>query len=238
MRHTLFIRSYHKDIKWLKYALQSIHKFCTGWDEIVIVVPESQLVFFKDMGLTTEKLLTCPDYTNDYIGQQLTKLEAYRYTDADIITFWDSDVIAFEPITPGDYIVGGKPILYKTNYEELKGDQGYLWKAITERALGDSVEFEYMRRLPLTYHRSTLVSLQIYFKLLHNKTPLQYVEEITDKGFSEFNLVGAYAEKTEPEKYVIMDTSTISLPPVKAKQFWSWSKLTPQEETEIKGLIG
>ncbi len=234
---SLFIRSYHRDIKWLRYALQSIHKFCSGWDEIVIVVPQSQRSYFESLNLTREKLLTCPDYTNDYIGQQLTKLEAYEYTQADIITFWDSDVIAFEPITPDDYITDDKPILYKTDYQELIGDQGYLWKGITERAAGFPVEFEYMRRLPLTYRRDTLKSLQMYFKLLHGKTPFEYVESIKDKGFSEFNLVGAYIEKFEPEKYNIIDTSTVSLPPVKARQFWSWSRLTPEEEIVIKEIL-
>jgi hypothetical protein len=237
MKRSIFIRSYQGDIQWLKYALQSIHKFCSGWDEIVIVVPKPQLSLFKELNLTVERLETCPVYPNDYIGQQLTKLEAYNYTDADIITFWDSDVIAFENTTPDDYIVNNKPILYKTHYNHLKGDQGYLWKERTEKAFGHPLEFEYMRRLPLTYHASTLKSLNIYFKLHHNKSFQQYMEDIQGNDFSEFNLVGAYVDKYENDKYAVLDTDTVTPPPVKARQFWSWSKLTPEEETTIQQMI-
>ncbi len=237
MKYSIFIRSWKGDIEWLSHALKSIHKYQSGWQEIVVVVPENQLELFKKMNLTAETLKSCPVYQNDYIGQQLTKLEAYKYTDADIITFWDSDVIAFNHLSPEDYIIDGKPIIYRTNYQELKGNQGYAWKAITEKAIGYSVDFEYMRRLPLTYHRSTLEDLHLYFKTLHGITPQEYVKTITNKDFSEFNLVGAYAEKFEADKYTIIDTSTVALPTLKAKQFWSWGGITPEIKKEINNFV-
>lgn len=237
MKYALFIRSYQGDIQWLTYCLKSIHKFCSGWNEIVLVVPSSQIPLFQELNLTVEKLHGCAVYPNDYIGQQMTKLEAYKYTNADIITFWDSDVIAFSPTSPSDYVIDNKPIIYKTHYNELIGDQGYTWKTLTERALAEPVEFEYMRRLPLTYHRSTLENLQEYFYKVHNKTPEQYVNTISDKSFSEFNLVGAYADRFETGKYNIIDTATATLPALKAKQYWSWGSITPEIQEEINSFL-
>lgn len=237
MKKCLFIRSYQGDIQWLKYALQSLHKFASGWDEIVIVVPEPQKPLFDQLNLTVEKLKTCPTYPNDYIGQQLTKLQAYNYTDADLITFWDSDVIAHAPTSPADYVKENKPVLYKTHYDHLKTDQGYLWKQRTEQAFGHPVEYEYMRRLPLTYHASTLKDLETYFRATHRKNYQQYTESIQGNDFSEFNLVGAYVQRFETHKYHLLDTDHTVLPPLKARQFWSWSKLTPAEETEINTMI-
>ena len=36
MRKIIFIRSYHRDLEWLRYCLASINKFVTGFDGVVV----------------------------------------------------------------------------------------------------------------------------------------------------------------------------------------------------------
>ena len=39
---SIYIRTYKRDIAWLDFCLQSIHRNLKGWDEIVVGVPEGQ----------------------------------------------------------------------------------------------------------------------------------------------------------------------------------------------------
>ena len=100
MNVDIFIRTYEKDLEWLKYALKSIHLHVTGYRNIVITIPNASLL----SGCSVEKVIQVKDLKDGYLGQQLTKMTANLYTDADAIVFWDSDVIACEP----ESIVTGK----------------------------------------------------------------------------------------------------------------------------------
>lgn len=53
---SIFIRTYEKDINWLKHCLHSIHKNLMGWDEIVICIPEQQAHLLSH--LTNERVVS------------------------------------------------------------------------------------------------------------------------------------------------------------------------------------
>jgi hypothetical protein len=58
--------------------------------------------------------------------------------------------------------------------------------------------------------------------------------------FSEFNALGFYAEKMQPDDYSIVDVTNgvpEYLPENKSKQYWSWSNLTEIERKEIENTI-
>ena len=38
MKTSIFIKSYKDDYKWLRYCLESIAKFVTGYEQIVVVI--------------------------------------------------------------------------------------------------------------------------------------------------------------------------------------------------------
>jgi hypothetical protein len=108
-------------------------------------------------------------------------------------------------------------ILY-TPYEQLP--DAIIWKNPTEKLIGDPIDFEFMRRNCLVFHRSTLVNLNNWNKNLKSII-------MNSQRFSEFNLIGAYAWKFERDKYNFRCTDNIELPPVKAIQVWSYASKAP-----------
>lgn len=231
----IVIRTYSKDLEWLKYALQSIHKFCSGFRDIIIVIPESQKHLLDEFNLTHEKVFTCPDYKDDYLGQQITKIYADQYSDAEYIMYGDSDTLITNPIKPEFLFRENKPIILKTNYEKL--GNAVPWKVVTEKALGFGVEFEFMRRHPFLYHSSTLKAFREYMKELHGKEINEFINEQPNRAFSEFNAVGAFANKFEHDKYYFQDTETEPLPPLYVRQFFSWGGLTDEVMKEIVEIL-
>lgn len=90
----ILIRSYFRDASLLARCLASI------WDHVVdaravhVVVPRST---FRRVDLTwlrshpRVQLHSCDDFDDDYVGQQITKLHADLYTDAEVVLLVDSD---------------------------------------------------------------------------------------------------------------------------------------------------
>jgi hypothetical protein len=56
MQTDIFIRTYGKDLEWLKYCLRSVAKYCSGFRQIVIVIPKKDFPLISH--LTNEKVLT------------------------------------------------------------------------------------------------------------------------------------------------------------------------------------
>lgn len=225
----IFIRTYHKDLRWLDYALKSIHKYVSGYRSIIVAIPDARLLSH----LTAEKVIQCEDLADGYIGQQFTKMTAHLHTDADAVIFWDSDVIAFESVDVSEWIVDGKPLIWKTKYEQTETP----WKPITEKALGFAVEWEYMRRMPLTYLTRTLRETCKYMEGLHGMPLRDYLNQCPHRSFSEFNAIGAFAEKYESQLYDFRDTETGALPPNKVDQMWSWSGLNASDLKKINQYL-
>lgn len=222
---SIFIRTYHKDIKWLNYCLRSIHQNLTGWDEIVVCIPKGQEHLLSH--LTSEKVVTCKKYSDDYLGQQISKLQAHNYCSHGIIMFIDSDVVFFEKTTVQDYMHNEKPVLLKDKYENV-GD-AIIWKKITEKLYKHEIAYESMRRAPQLFLKSTLEEFNKYFRDIEF-----YITSQSHRAFSEFNALGHFVELWEEEKYHIMDLSIEQAPRNKAVQHWSWSGLTEEERIEIE----
>jgi hypothetical protein len=230
MQVDIFIRTYHKDLPWLEHALRSIHKHVTGHRRIIVAIPEGEVHLLSH--LTAETVIEVPDLEDGYLGQQLTKLEAWRHTDADAIIFWDSDVVAMEPIDiHAEYFQDGKPIMYKTRYSSLPKDVP--WQAITEKAVGFKVEWEYMRRMPLVYWRQTIENCHDDMLFTHGKDMKDYLREQPSGAFSEFNYIGAITDHFAAHHYTIIDTESVTMPPNKVAQFWSWGGITNEVRQQL-----
>lgn len=231
MSISIFIRTYHKDLKWLNYCLQSIHKNLLGWDEIVIAIPTGQETLLSD--LTQEKVITTKIQKDDYLAQQSDKMQAHKYCKGDYILFVDSDVIFKPNANVLDYFYENKPIVLKAKYDSV--GEAICWKAPTEKLFKENIEFEYMRFAPQIFHKSTLEMFNDSFPDIEN-----YVMSQPYRQFSEFNALGFYAEKMQPDDYSIVDVTNgvpEYLPENKSKQYWSWSNLTEIERKEIENTI-
>lgn len=252
MKHYIFMRSCRKDIPWLDLSLQTILRYATGFDGIMVTFP------FEDMypmtGLIQSKfghagirMQPVPRMTEDYIGQQNTKLQADLWLGSDcLITYLDSDVMLTGPLHASQ--LGGpgasspmKPLFLYTPYDSLAADKNVMaWKEITQFHMGEEVTNEFMRRLPITVHSNHLAGLRKWY-FERTGMPLQHVltglSQNGRRDFSEFNLIGAYCWRHHGNDYAWVNTATEAFAPLPIKQYWSWGGLQAEHVREINAFL-
>ncbi len=209
----LFIKSHRPDFWLLQIALQSIIKNVTGYQNIILLIPENEKHDFDTRNLPPR---TYVHYVQDklpgWLGQQVFKLQAHNYSYADFIMYSDSDAFCCSPINLQDLITDDKPEILFTDYQKLP--DAIIWQKPTEAIIGSKIQWEYMRRLGLIYHRDTLVNL-------NNWQPNLESIIMRSERFSEFNLLGAFANKFENEKYTWTNTDNWEYVPPVFEQVWS-----------------
>ena len=229
---SIYIRTYKRDIAWLDFCLQSIHRNLKGWDEIVVGVPEGQEHHLRY--LEGERKVSCPRFREDYVGQQVAKLQAHRHVRGDYVLFVDSDVVFLPGADVGDFLDDGKPVIGKVRYEAMarRGEAAVKWQAAVENLFGEKPEWEYMRshgsRL---YHTATLRALEARFPELE-----AYARGVPKRLFSEFNILGYFAEQQEPDLYRFADTDAVPMRAPCSRQFWTVDGLTPATLAELAAL--
>mgnify|MGYP003657265310 CR=1 FL=1 len=228
MTTDIFIRSYSGDFPWLSYALKSINMRAKGFRDIHIVVPEGQGEYLKH--LTLEKVHECPIYSDDYLGQQITKMMADTYTDADFILHFDSDTVFTQEVTPETFVVNGKPVIYHEPYSKLPGCP---WQPLVTDVLGWEPEHEFMRRFPFVYPRWMYKKLRGFLEEKYSMPTEQYVSNRPYRHFSEFNIIGAYVWKMHHDKFEWRDPLA---DPTYVRQFRSWDGLDRHIE-EVNALL-
>jgi hypothetical protein len=235
MNCDIFIRSYYKDFRWLKYCLRSIDKYCNGFRDLILVVPESSIERLDSMGLTQAKILLCRDYPDDYLGQQVTKLMADTFTDADVICHVDSDCIFHRQMNPSDLFDNGRLEMVMTPYTHLP--KCVPWQNITQRLLKRDVAYEFMRRQPQAFPRWLYRELRDYVQAVHGKDIESYVTGQPYRGFSEYNALGAFAYYFHRNQFTWFDTSKRKPEEPLCKWYWSWGGINPTIKQEITTIL-
>jgi hypothetical protein len=228
---SLYIRTFRGDICWLEYCLQSIHRNLRGWDEIIVCIPEGQEHHLAH--LTTERMVICPAWKDDYIGQQVSKLQAHRHAKGDLILFVDSDLVFLPGADVKDLLVGGRPVIGKERYASPKDPAVRKWRPVVTKLFGQEPEWEYMglNASSRLFHRSTLEAFERRFPDIE-----AYARRQPRHKFSEYNFLGFFAEQTEPDRYAFVDVHAETPPAMKARQFWSWGGITPEIRAELATL--
>lgn len=205
----IFIKSYHKDFQWLKYCLMSIKKNVTGYNNVILLIPEKGKDLFDTRDLPERTLIHYVDeYGAGWLYQQWCKINAPAYSFAEFILFADSDCFFDHKIDLQDFVP--KPEILYTEWDKV-GD-AICWKECTEKYI--KTPYEFMRRNCMIYHRQTLLNLVAYFPGLERRI-------MHSERFSEFNLMGSYAFQFEPENYNFVNTDNWTYVEPKAVQFWS-----------------
>src|SRR6478609_926420 len=110
MDMALFIRTYWKDLAWLQFCLRSIERHCRGFLEVVVVVPESTRPWMSRVVLPYDaRLMYVRTYADDYLGQQVSKLYADDFTQAEFISHVDADCIFVRTTRPADLAPRQRP---------------------------------------------------------------------------------------------------------------------------------
>jgi hypothetical protein len=226
----IFYKSYSKDFWLLHFSLASLTKNVTGYNDIVLLIPEKEKHLFDTRVLPERTIIYYVDeYGNGNLYQQWCKLNAHRYCFADYILYADSDCIWDHPIDLQEFVKDDKPEILYTDYMQLP--DAIIWKEPTEKFIKEPVQYEFMRRNCMVYHRSTLVAIEQYEPHLESIV-------MSSGRFSEFNCMGAYAYKYEREKYNFVNTDDWKYVPPKATQTWSHaSKADGISETHLREYI-
>ncbi len=235
MTTDIFIRTCAKDAAWLQFAVKSIRERVTGYRNIVITCPRGDVG--RIARATDMHVIGVKPFHDDYVGQMHTKMKATDHTDADMICFWDSDTVAAESIDLNELLFDGERlIMHQVPYDGL-ADGSQVWRPIATHALGFVPEFETMRRMPLAYHRSTIIGTVEHIERTHGMTLDAYVRRRPFRSFIEFNSLGAWAYANERELYDWrVDEVEVQEWKRIVRQFWSWGGITPEVVKELNNL--
>ncbi len=216
------IRSYFRDFPWLQLALASIHAFLRGYRQVLLILPESSTDRWKESlipnGLPL-RLVTCEDYIDDYLGQQVSKLYADEFTDADYLVHLDSDCVFVRPtVVWQDLFREEKPIHIYRNRSVRPTIDG--WRNSIPNVLGINTKREFMVTLPTIYPRDIYGELRQFVLLHHGIKFSDLVLSQRPDQFSEFSVLGAYAFQYMKCYFSWVDADTEPLDDWPCIQFW------------------
>lgn len=215
----LFIRSYWKDLDWLGHCLAAVERYCSDFAETVVVLPERSGAWARRRQWPAfARFEVAPDYDDDYLGQQVSKLHADQWTDCGLICHLDSDCLFQRPTRPSDLLVDGRPRIVTRPNAPL--GRHYPWRGCTEAFLGMPVELDFMCRPPFVFPRGLYAELRAYCDERHGVPLDRYVLSRPPRGFSEFNALGTYAWHRHRDAFAFVDIECAG--PACCEWFWSW----------------
>jgi hypothetical protein len=226
MNVDILIRSYHKDFRWLHHSLKSISQYSSGFSNIHIVVPETDVHLISH--LTCEKVHSTVDNCDGYLGQQITKLYADTWCKGDYVLHVDSDCIFYKDFSPECFFIDGKPVLLREKCVDSP------WNVISEKTLGWYDEYEYMRRHPTIYPTWLYAKFREWIKETHGCELDHWISTRDRHEFSEFNTMGQWAYKFYRDSFVWCHPAEFT---EYCKQYWSWGGLDDSIISEIDGLL-
>jgi hypothetical protein len=212
-----------------------VHRFCRGFRHVVVVLPRSSLARWTWSGLTADRVLCCPDYRDDYLGQQVTKLYADTWSDADFVCHVDSDCVFQRPTAPADLAIDGRPYVLMAPYARL--DPHIPWRPLTEQFLGTPVAFEFMRHPPYTFPRGIYPAVRQHCRERHAMSLDDYVLGRPPRGFSEFNALAALAHRDHHTEFTWIDVTAQDAPPAPCRVFWSRQPPDVHTHREMRALL-
>ncbi len=231
MKVPILIRSYAPDFEWLSYCLKSIHKFASGFQEIVIITPEADAPLLGH--LTAERVIPVHDGVPKYLCQQSDKLHAdIHCPNADFICHIDSDCILTQPVTPQTFMRDGKPLWLMTPWKDCF-ESKKTWAHIMLKCVQEYPEHEFMRRHGQLLPRWAYGAFRDFIQNAHGMTMTEYVMSQPGHEYSEFNTMGFYLWLYHRDKISWWDTSVEGVPPAVMDQHWSWGGMTQELRNKL-----
>ena len=242
MRHQPLVASYAPDFPWLFHFLTSFRLHATGFLPPVIVVPGADVPVAletvrkagSDARVTAYDV---PARLKNYWWASFMRAQTAMMSgdihcpDADVVWLWGSDCFITGPLRPEMHIKGGRPVMGYSTYDHILATGGKApWRGSTKEALGWLPEHEFMRRLPLLYPTSLFARVRSHvgrspkYEAFEDRV---YGIAATRIGFSESNVLGAFAWRVMPDIYEWACVDGDGYPPFAAAhpshtvQFWS-----------------
>lgn len=234
----LFIKSYEKDTPFLCQTLWSIQKFCRGFRQLVLVLERGTNTDFlaEYKGLNIRAFFE-EEIQPGYLSQQMRKLNADLYSDADEFLYLDSDTVVIRELTPDSMRIDGKPVWLLTPWTHMPEDAIKAWKPVMKEWMGLEAPAEMMRQFPFLVPRWVFSELRVWAIGRHRMTLEQYIMSRKDRAFSEFNILGFHLWTFHREKIRWWDTTKEPTFPQFVRQFYSYSGVTPEVRAIIEQIL-
>jgi hypothetical protein len=187
----ILIRTYFRDFRWLMLSLLSIANFVDGFRRIVIVMPASSFERLRGHEiprLTQATVLCCPDYADDYLGQQVTKLNADEFSDASLIAHIDSDsVFRVSCSLPMLLVKDGRPVIRVLWRSRRPPSDG--WRRCVADFHGEALPFDVLAPPPYVFSRDLYARLRRQCMMRHGVGLEEWCLSRRADRLSEFGLL-------------------------------------------------
>lgn len=191
----ILIRTYFRDFCWLDLSLRSILKFVEGYRRIIIVMPGSSFERLRGDEIPASARATvvrCHDYADDYLGQQVSKLNADEFTNAALIAHIDSDCIFRAPCSlPVLLTTNGRPTIRMLWRSRRPPSDG--WRRCIADFYDEPLPFDVLAPQPYVYSRDLYSNLRRYCRLRHGVGLDEWSLSRRIDSMSEFGLLAAQA---------------------------------------------
>lgn len=208
----ILIVSCKRDVELLDYCLRSIKKYATGFSGVTLAVPVADVRHFQKFQRDEVKITTFVE--PDGKGMMMHEVVICRADEmcphADHVLHVDSDCLFWRPVTPLDYIHGGRCLMVRERYDEiaLRNPNRLIWRRCVEVATGITPDHENMVRHPSIFPRALYPRLRVIVENHTGKKFDNYVlscENGFPQGFAEFPTLGAIAIQEMPDKFAFVD---------------------------------
>ena len=225
----ILIRSYYRDARWLAVALHSIQTFVTGYRRVVVVLPEASVQRVDVTALAESsrvRIHACEDFLDDYVGQQITKLHADRYSDADVIAIVDADEVFVAPCDLGNALFDGGALRMAIASRSARPTADG-WRRCPDAFLGQPVRVDLAVPGPFAVPGDLCASVRAFCEREHGQSMTDYALGLPAGHLCEMALLRGYALLHEHDRYAWTDAASEPLIP-QCRTFWS-RKHTPAD---------
>jgi hypothetical protein len=163
---------------------------------------------------------------DDYVGQQITKLHADHFTDAEYIFHLDADVIFYRKCHVAELFSDGLPVYVFRRRSARALFDG--WRQSIRKCLSIDTEIEFMVMQPVIYPRWLYEAARDECqKHLGRPLAAAVIEERPDR-FSEFSVFGAYAWYHHSEAFTWVEIDEVSQANWPCRWFWGRRGITAE----------
>lgn len=245
----IFIVSYARDFRYLKYCLRSIDKFATGFYRLHLLIPTRDIRALDhetDFGKVRRGEWFLHPFeewgSKGMLHHLYLEMMADKYAyGADFILHTDSDCVFTDYVSPEDYLVNEKPVLMYASYDWLETKQANLrmWQECVSNALGWTPKNEFMRRHPAVHYTQVYEKARSTIERHTGKTMLEYIRNGRNEfpqTFAEYPTLGEIAWTNFNSMYHWINQETEPFPNSKIHQCWSHREPTDEDLAIFKKL--
>jgi hypothetical protein len=242
--------TYRKDLAWICYSMQLLHKFFRGAFGVHVMAEEDCKEVTDTWALPRTTYHFTKPWKDGYAFAMYKKTMADQLTEADLIMLMDSDHLLLEPVYLEDLLDHGKPVIRYRNWDDDPNDPFLAvskdhWAPPTERTLGIPLDRDYMVGPPFVFWRETFVKVRErvqdvtglpFHDAVYSDKPYVYTNFLNHpKVYCDYEALGLYAAKFQPERYSLLHHERGTHTPFRV--YWSHGDWTPALQQKLDNLL-